>query len=122
MDGRVTNDPSDGELGGEPVLVVSLGREGTSVELTVNGDLDLHGSGQLRAGIEAALALGAVEAVEVDLRGVSFIDSSGLQAVLNSRDAVHAADIEFRVVGVSPTVARVADIAGLTDELQLHDP
>ena len=122
MDGRVTNGPSDDELGGEPVLVVSVGREGTSVELTLNGDLDLHGSGQLRAGIEAALALGAVEAVEVDLRGVTFIDSSGLQAVLNGRAAVRAADLEFRIVGVSPTVERVADIAGLTDELRVHEP
>ena len=121
MDGRVTNGPSDDELGGEPVLVVSVGREGTSVELTLNGDLDLHGTGQLRAGIEAALALGAVEAVEVDLRGVTFIDSSGLQAVLNGRAAVHAADLEFRIVGVSPTVERVADIAGLTDELRVHE-
>ena len=122
MDGQVTNGPSDDELGGEPVLVVSVGREGTSVELTLNGDLDLHGSGQLRAGIEAALALGAVEAVEVDLRGVTFIDSSGLQAVLNGRAAVRAADLEFRIVGVSPTVERVADIAGLTDELRVHEP
>ena len=53
----------------------------------------------------------------VDLEDVTFIDSAGLQCLLGLR--VEVADIgrQMRVAKVSPVVARVFELSGVTDTL-----
>ena len=53
-----------------------------ATRLAVAGEVDLAGGGQVRDAMEQA-ALDRAARVDLDLRAVSFLDSSGLAAVLS---------------------------------------
>ena len=71
---------------------------------TVRGECDLSSAGA----IEAWLGSFELPVLEVDLSGVSFIDSSGLKAFLNIRRR-HP---NMRVVEPSAVVLRLLEITG----------
>jgi len=51
--------------------------------------------------------------ISVDAWGLTFIDSSGLLALLRARDAAAEAGGAFRVFRPSPAVRRVAELTGV---------
>jgi STAS domain len=55
------------------------------------------------------------ESIAVDAQGVTFIDSSGLTALLRSRAAAGTAGIAFRISERSHALWRAADVAGIED-------
>ena len=76
------------------------------------------GTGTRRLATEVQHALTEpIEALAIDLRGLSFADSSGLQAVLTAQETTRLAGVTFRVVGVSPVVRRVIYYAGVDNLL-----
>jgi anti-anti-sigma factor len=108
--------PTD-ELGGQEILVISSWREATRVVMTLTGELDITGTGRLATEVQRALTQTPIEALEIDLRGLSFADSSGLQAILTACETTRLAGVTFLVVGVSPVVSRVIHIAGVDNIL-----
>jgi len=82
----------------------------------VVGEVDMATSPQLAQALEAAPD--AIRRVVVDLSEVSFLDSSGLNALVVARRSLAARDIDLRVVSPGDhVVRRVFEIAQLTDEL-----
>jgi anti-sigma B factor antagonist len=81
--------------------------------LICSGELDLQTAGQLEAAITRLCRAGALE-IEIDLRDVSFIDSSGLSAVVAAQEQCrdHRAEF-FLTTGAQPAVRRVFEITGL---------
>jgi len=114
-------DESDDELNGEPILVVSALRTSRGAMLTFVGDLDLHGVTQLHERLAEVRVGGRVGRLELDLGQVTFIDSSGLQAVMAARHDLEDDGTVTRIVSVSPAVARVAEIAGLASHFEVRD-
>jgi len=86
------------------------------------GEFDLNGVGMVEAEVGRALGDPGVLAVALDLAGLSFIDSSGLRAVLDAWQRVQDADMAFRLVSVSEEATRTARLAGLDRLLELTDP
>jgi anti-anti-sigma factor len=74
-----------------------------------------HISGELDVQTVAALTNGvlATDAVEVDLAGVTFMDSSGLKALLSLREARP----NLRIVAVSAQVRHVLEITVTAEHL-----
>jgi len=72
----------------------------------VGGEVDLTNS----ASLQSALAEGRL--VDVDLSQVSFMDSSGVRALLEAHRVLHYRDGALRVVGASRVVRRVLEISG----------
>jgi len=101
------------ELGGADPFVVTTRTDGAHTVLALTGELDLDATTQLLAAVRQALAHTGAEAIELELHGLNFLDSSGLQALLTAHDEVEAAGIRFRVTTISMLAARVVDIAGL---------
>jgi anti-sigma B factor antagonist len=88
-----------------------VGPEAT--RLAVAGEVALAGGGELRDAMEQA-ALDRAAAVEVDLRDVSFLDSSGLAAVLSGARVLHAHGCDLRTVCPPGSEARlVIEMAGV---------
>jgi anti-anti-sigma factor len=88
------------------------------LNVRLSGDMDHRSSEAFRAGLGAVLARG--RPVVVDLTGVSFLDSSGLGALLDARRRAIEATQGFVVcVGetVEPGVQRILDITGLVPVL-----
>jgi len=73
----------------------------------IRGECDLSAAAQ----IETWLASFPPSALEVDLSGVSFIDSSGLKAFLNARRG----NDKLRIVAPSAVVLRLLQVTGTTD-------
>jgi anti-sigma B factor antagonist len=111
---------STNELSGRPVLVVSVHHDGSEAVVTLSGELDLDGTRQLADKVRQAVGPG-IESLGIDLRGLTFVDSAGLQGILNAQVSCQTASVAFRVISVSPNVARVIELAGLESLLPLDD-
>ena len=91
-------------------------RDGTTGVVVLSGDLDLAGGDAVEAAVAALVADGAND-VSVEAEGVRFIDSSGLGGLLAARALVIEAGGKFRFGPMTDTVARVIDLAGVSDLL-----
>jgi anti-sigma B factor antagonist len=91
-------------------------RDGASGVVALSGDLDLAGGDAVEAAV-AALVADGVKDVSVQAEGVSFMDSSGLGGLLAARATVVDASGEFRFGPTTDSVARVIDLAGVSDLL-----
>jgi anti-anti-sigma factor len=95
-----------------------VGRDGYVV--APRGALDLGTCDELFAALEVALLSGS-ERVILDLRGLDFIDSSGLQAVLVADLIAVKRHKDFMVRRGPDSVQRVFDKAAAGHNLQMVD-
>ena len=58
--------------------------------------------------------------LEIDLSGVTFIDSSGLAAIIEGHLRLGVQQRRLVIVGRSTAVQRVFDLAGVSDRLDLE--
>lgn len=120
---RRTVQPMSQRSASEPAGAMYIQRrtiDGTVV-LAVSGVVDLETSPQLRDGILAALTLEA-ESCVVDLTRVSFLDSSGLSALLDATRHGERRHEPLRiVVDANRPVVRPIEITGLDSVLRLYD-
>jgi anti-anti-sigma factor len=87
--------------------------------LTLSGEIDLAVAPDLRdAGAKLAKAV-APGPLEIDLGDVTFIDSSGLGALISVRNAARDCGTHLVLIRVSPTVARFFELAGVHDSFTL---
>jgi anti-sigma B factor antagonist len=82
------------------------------------GELDLSTAPLLLREVLASLAL-PVAAVTVDLRHVSFLDSSGIQALLTAQGEAHERHIAFVLSSVQPQALTVLEVTGLAESFGL---
>jgi anti-sigma B factor antagonist len=98
-----------------PTYIWSLdieARQGrTKATVTVAGSLDQHSSASFRACVDEALGARPTFVV-VDARGLTFVDASGLAALVRARHAASEAGVAFRVSDASPALRNVAEEAG----------
>ena len=99
-------------------LSQEAGPDGTST-LTVSGEVDMSNSADLRAAGIAAASAPDRAGLAIDLSGVTFIDSSGLGALVAIRNAASNASRTVTVVNPSDRARQVIDICGLSPEFGL---
>ena len=80
--------------------------------LTVSGDVDVATVGDIIARAEEAF-VGADGALVIDLGGVTFIDSSGLGALVRIHKSAQEKGLSMRLVNVPASVSRIFDLTGL---------
>jgi anti-sigma B factor antagonist/stage II sporulation protein AA (anti-sigma F factor antagonist) len=95
------------------VFAIERQQNGTAIHLAVSGELDLCNAPRLRDAY--AREDGSSELIVVDLSQVSFMDSSGLHALLD----IHEADKHRLRLILSPPAARVIDICKLRTSLPI---
>jgi anti-anti-sigma factor len=93
-------------------------RRGSKANVVVRGELDVATTPELCAAIEAALADGALE-VLIDCRAMTFIDSSGVGALLVLRKQLAARDGVLILFGPSEPVAQTLQTTGLDQEFHV---
>lgn len=79
----------------------------------VEGELDMHVADEFRQKIDEALATGDVRHVILSLKGVTFVDSSGLGAILGRYKKISANGGLLLAANIRPQVARVFELSGL---------
>ncbi|GAB7040877.1 MULTISPECIES: STAS domain-containing protein [Catenuloplanes] len=104
------------ELSAEPVPA------GPLVVVTVAGDIDYTNSDEMAGEIWNVLARHAPAAIRVDLAEATFIDSTGLGALIAAYRAAADAGCAFTVAAPSPAFRRVLSITGLSDLFGVDEP
>jgi anti-sigma B factor antagonist len=94
-------------------------RNGSTVVLTLRGDLDMQTVAQLRRRLAEALER-AGGAVIVDLSGVKFIDSTGLAAMLNALRRLTRAGRRLLVACDEGPVLRILRLTRLDTTFALY--
>jgi anti-sigma B factor antagonist len=102
-------------------LQIAHDRDGSRERLALSGELDVVTSPGLDAAVERLLA-GRIESLVIDLRGVTFMDSSGLRTVLTAWDSCREADCEFLLIPDTGACMRLFQITGVLDDLPLWEP
>ena len=91
------------------------------VILTLTGELDMASAPMLQSAVEGA-DLDARELVVLDLKGLEFIDSTGLRVLLDFNERCGGDSGRLRVIAGAPAVERLLDIVGLRERLPLITP
>lgn len=80
--------------------------------IVVVGEFDLTGTAPFWAAVSEALATHP-PSITVEARGLTFIDSSGLAALVRAREAAAEAGVAFGIREPSPELRRIAELTGL---------
>jgi anti-sigma B factor antagonist len=100
-------------------LSLKTSHAGRTAVIALTGELDLAGA----ATLERALADVDSAAVVIDLRGLGFMDSSGLRTLAVAAQRLHRAGRRLALVPGAAPVMRVFDITRMRERLEfVADP
>jgi anti-anti-sigma factor len=104
-------------------FTVGSRRVGTSVVVAVAGELDLDSAPALTSELTSAMderAIEAIEAIVVDCQGMSFCDSTGLNALLAARLRAEGQGLAISLAAVPAATSRMFGITGADTVFQLY--
>jgi anti-sigma B factor antagonist len=104
-----------------PQLQFETTRNGTVATVRPTGELDLSGALVLEAELDRLADEPELAAVVLDLRGLEFMDSSGLRLVVLADMQAREAGRRFTLVRGGETVHRVFEITRMSDRLDFVD-
>ena len=107
-------EPSPGD-----VLHIEARYDDTEATIVLDGEFDMAGVARFWGYVSAVLAPHPLS-IAVDARGLTFIDSSALMALVRACDAATEAGVAFHVSRASPALRRIAELCGLDDLLSLE--
>lgn len=96
-------------------------RVGTVVLVTVSGELDMVGTPVLATELATVLRKSTPKIVLVDLSGVSFLDSTGISALIDAHNRAQASSRHLRLYGASRVVRRPLELTGVTEFLEIYE-
>lgn len=94
--------------------------DGTAI-VSVHGDVDVTNADEVCEGITKTVTEWSPAAVRVDLQQATFIDSTGLGALIAGYRAAVDRDTPFVVVNPSVAVRRVLAVTGLCELFGVRD-
>ena len=95
-------------------------RTGADLNITLQGELDLASSQRLEEEL-MRLEDEAPPLITLDLRGVTFIDSTGLSALINADGRARKAERGLRIVAGEGAARRILRTVGLLERLDVVD-
>ncbi|MDO8210501.1 STAS domain-containing protein [Conexibacter sp. CPCC 206217] len=101
-------------LGPIPTFEVAVERREKTLVATPAGELDLATAPQLLAALRAH---DDYERLVIDLRSLSFMDSSGLRLLVSERDRAVAGGYELRLVRGGAEIGRLLRLTRLDEKL-----
>jgi len=92
------------------------------VEIAAAGELDLATSELLREAVDVCCQRDGIRVVIVDLRDLTFIDSTGLRALWHARERAQSIGAELILRSPSPSVQHLLKITKLGGAFAVTDP
>jgi anti-anti-sigma factor len=90
--------------------------------ISLRGSLDLATKDELIAGAAKALAEPGAEALAVDMSGVTFMDSTGIGALVKISTDTRKQGVTFTLEDPSDRVRRILHLTGLLEVWDLDEP
>jgi anti-sigma B factor antagonist len=103
-----------------PYLTVEVTGPPDAHTIVLAGEADLLGAPKIDAALKAA-AGSESELVVIDLRKLTFIDSSGLHALATGHELCRARGQELRIVPGPANVQRLFELTGMNEVLPFCD-
>ncbi len=100
--------------------MTSLDRDADVATVALHGEVDVLTVDQVRVALTDAIA-GGPRSIVVDLAGLTFIDSTGLGALVFGFQRARDAGIAFRLTRASRGVRQVLVLSGLLEVVELTD-
>lgn len=79
----------------------------------VYGELDHHAAGDIRESVDRELAKTGAVNVAFDMRGVTFMDSSGIGVIMGRAKVTRALGGRVIIYGANESVSRIIAMSGL---------
>ena len=105
-----------------PTLEFETTRNGSVAIVAPTGELDLSGATILEAELDRLAADPELAGIVLDLRGLEFLDSSGLRLVVLADMQAREAGRRFSLIRGNETVHRVFEITRMSQRLDFVDP
>lgn len=87
------------------------------VVIALSGELDSYSVSDVRSVLREVVDAGGASQVVLDLDRLSFIDSTGLGAIVWAADALRQQQRQLHLEHLPPPILRVFEITGLTGHL-----
>jgi anti-sigma B factor antagonist len=110
-----TPPPSAAAEDGTTPLIIDVREEGAETHIVLTGELDLLTAPRLMRALLDLDDDGVRAAVVLDIRQLSFIDSTGLSVLIAQHKKSEAEGKSMVIYGPTPTAKRLFEITGLTD-------
>ena len=92
---------------------IRVDRSGSWPTAVVTGRVTVDSSPRLRSALLSLICKSAGLTLEIDLSGVTHIDTAGLATLLEALDSAHEHLVHLRLVGLSGQVSKLAEMAEL---------
>ena len=92
------------------------------LEVAISGEIDHHNARAFRSQIGEKLYLYRPKKVNLDVSGVSFMDSSGLGLILGRFTLARELGGELRIVNPNQSVEKILDLAGTSRLIPIDKP
>jgi stage II sporulation protein AA (anti-sigma F factor antagonist) len=102
-------------------LHIELKQQRKALIVRLQGELDHHTADAVRTRMEEALQKGDINHIVLNLKGLSFMDSSGLGVILGRYKQIVAKGGKMVVCDVAPSVYRLFEMSGLFKILSIQD-
>jgi len=96
-----------------PLTFLVPGAPTATVTATIGGEIDLATVPELRGHVDEVLAETAVTGIVLDLSEVTFLDSTGIGALINCRSRAHQAGKTLRVANPRGLVREVLTLTNV---------
>ena len=100
-------------------LRISVTAEPACILVTLAGECDLHTGRQLRDVLTSEVSRGARRMI-LDLSGLSFMDSTGMQVLLGVRTVLNVRGGTMAIVAPQPVVARILELTGADQHIPVY--
>ena len=111
--------PGPGVSGGRKSAVAGTDRRDGAVIVSLAGELDLYNAEEVRRALLDSLT-DSPELLVVDLKGVTFIDSTALGVLIEARSRMNDRS-GFRLAAPGLDVRRALEVSGLDRHFAVHD-
>ena len=101
-------------------LEITHRTDGVFVIVSPRGDIDLATQGVLRRALEDLILAGHVDIV-VDLGETTFLDSTGLGALIGARRRTHALNGSFAIICQNPRMRKLFEATRLDLVFRVHE-
>jgi anti-sigma B factor antagonist len=101
-------------------IVTTLDHEAHTATVALHGEIDVLTVDQVRIALVSALASGPRELV-VEMRDLTFIDSTGLGALIAGFQRARDSGVSFRLAHPTPAVRQILVLSGLLEVVQLTE-
>ncbi len=102
-------------------MQISTRRSGNATILDVAGDIDLYNSPELRRVLLGALREKGTGRVIVNLKGVRYIDSSGVASLVEGLKVSRELGNRLSLIGLSPVAREVLELSRLIKVFEVYE-